>query len=40
MAALGPLRQLADAQRFKFTQVDRIGDDLRILARPAAQPAA
>ena len=35
MAAFGPLQSLADALRFRFTQVDRVGDDLRILARPA-----
>ncbi len=40
MAALGELRHLAQARRFHFTQVDRIGDDLRILARPAALPPA
>ena len=34
MAAFGPLSTLAEALRFEFTQVDRIGDDLRILARP------
>ncbi len=34
MAAFGPLSTLADALAFEFTQVDRIGDDLRILARP------
>ena len=34
MAAFGPLSQLADALAFEFTQVDRVGADLRILARP------
>ncbi len=34
MAAFGPLSTLADALDFEFTQVDRIGSDLRILARP------
>ena len=34
MAAFGPLTTLADALDFEFTQVERIGDDLRILARP------
>jgi diaminohydroxyphosphoribosylaminopyrimidine deaminase/5-amino-6-(5-phosphoribosylamino)uracil reductase len=34
MAAFGPLSTLADALDFEFTQVDRIGADLRILARP------
>ena len=37
MAALGPLASLGDALAFEFTQVERIGADLRILARaPAA----
>jgi diaminohydroxyphosphoribosylaminopyrimidine deaminase/5-amino-6-(5-phosphoribosylamino)uracil reductase len=36
MAAFGPLQQLADGLAFEFTQVDRIGADLRILARPAS----
>jgi diaminohydroxyphosphoribosylaminopyrimidine deaminase/5-amino-6-(5-phosphoribosylamino)uracil reductase len=34
MAAFGPLSTLAEALQFEFTQVDRIGTDLRILARP------
>ena len=34
MAAFGPLQSLAEALSFEFTQVDRIGADLRILARP------
>jgi diaminohydroxyphosphoribosylaminopyrimidine deaminase/5-amino-6-(5-phosphoribosylamino)uracil reductase len=34
MAAFGPLSTLAEALPFEFTQVDRIGADLRILARP------
>jgi diaminohydroxyphosphoribosylaminopyrimidine deaminase/5-amino-6-(5-phosphoribosylamino)uracil reductase len=33
MAAFGPLSTLSDALPFQFTQVDRIGDDLRLLAR-------
>ena len=33
MAAFGPLAALADALAFEFTQIDRIGADLRILAR-------
>lgn len=33
MAALGPLAALADALAFEFTQIDRVGADLRILAR-------
>jgi diaminohydroxyphosphoribosylaminopyrimidine deaminase/5-amino-6-(5-phosphoribosylamino)uracil reductase len=40
MAALGPLTALAQAQRFAFHRVDRIGDDLRLLLRrPATTPA-
>jgi diaminohydroxyphosphoribosylaminopyrimidine deaminase/5-amino-6-(5-phosphoribosylamino)uracil reductase len=34
MAAFGPLSTLAEALEFEFTQVERIGSDLRILARP------
>ncbi len=34
MAAFGPLSTLAEALQFEFTQVDRIGADLRLLARP------
>ena len=34
MAAFGPLQSLEEALHFRFTQVDRVGDDLRILARP------
>jgi diaminohydroxyphosphoribosylaminopyrimidine deaminase/5-amino-6-(5-phosphoribosylamino)uracil reductase len=34
MAAFGPLQSLVEALPFGFTQVERIGDDLRILARP------
>ena len=34
LAAFGPLERLADARRLQFTDVARIGDDLRILARP------
>jgi diaminohydroxyphosphoribosylaminopyrimidine deaminase / 5-amino-6-(5-phosphoribosylamino)uracil reductase len=34
MAAFGPLQTLAEALPFAFEQVDRVGDDLRILARP------
>jgi diaminohydroxyphosphoribosylaminopyrimidine deaminase/5-amino-6-(5-phosphoribosylamino)uracil reductase len=40
MAAFGPLQSLADALHFRFTQVDRVGDDLRILARPAGGQAS
>jgi diaminohydroxyphosphoribosylaminopyrimidine deaminase / 5-amino-6-(5-phosphoribosylamino)uracil reductase len=34
MASFGPLQSLAEAFAFEFTQIDRIGEDLRILARP------
>jgi len=34
MAAFGPLQSLAEAMPLAFTDVERIGDDLRILARP------
>ncbi len=34
MAAFGPLQSLADALQLEFTQVESIGVDLRILARP------
>ena len=37
MAAFGPLGSLAEALAFEFTQVDRIGTDLRILARAPAR---
>ncbi len=33
MAALGPLTDLAQGQRLEFTEVERVGPDLRILAR-------
>ena len=33
MAAFGPLGALAEALAFEFTQLDRVGADLRILAR-------
>ncbi len=36
MAVLGPLQHLADAQRFAFTHIDRVGGDLRMLLRRAA----
>ncbi|KAF4530460.1 hypothetical protein B566_EDAN018601 [Ephemera danica] len=35
MAAFGPLENLQDALRWRFTQVDRIGPDVRLLARRA-----
>lgn len=34
LAAIGPFAALADAPRLRFTAVDRVGDDLRLLARP------
>ena len=37
LAAFGPLSTLADAVALQFHQIDRVGDDLRVLARP--QPA-
>lgn len=36
MAAFGPLTDLAGAVALHFHQIERIGDDLRILARPQA----
>ena len=39
MAAFGPLQSLAEALNFEFMQVDRIGEDLRILARPPGRAA-
>ena len=34
MASFGPLSDLADAVALRFHQIDRVGDDLRVLARP------
>jgi hypothetical protein len=34
MAAVGPLADLADAPALAYAGIERIGDDLRILARP------
>jgi diaminohydroxyphosphoribosylaminopyrimidine deaminase/5-amino-6-(5-phosphoribosylamino)uracil reductase len=40
MAAFGPLERLDDALPLRFHAVDRVGDDLRVLARlPAGLPA-
>ena len=36
MASFGPLDDLADAVELRFHQIDRVGDDLRVLARPQA----
>jgi diaminohydroxyphosphoribosylaminopyrimidine deaminase/5-amino-6-(5-phosphoribosylamino)uracil reductase len=33
MAAFGPIASLDDALRWRFTAMDRVGDDLRLLAR-------
>lgn len=34
LASFGPLERLADALALRFASIDRIGDDLRIIARP------
>ncbi len=39
MAALGPLTDLADALEFRFLDVTRIADDLRLRARPPGRDA-
>jgi diaminohydroxyphosphoribosylaminopyrimidine deaminase/5-amino-6-(5-phosphoribosylamino)uracil reductase len=39
LAALAPLARLDDAPGFSFVEVARVGDDLRLLLRPAATPA-
>lgn len=39
LASFGPLTALADAVALRFHQVDRIGDDLRVLARRADRAA-
>jgi diaminohydroxyphosphoribosylaminopyrimidine deaminase/5-amino-6-(5-phosphoribosylamino)uracil reductase len=36
LAALGPLASLAETTALRFHQIDRIGDDLRMLARPVS----
>jgi diaminohydroxyphosphoribosylaminopyrimidine deaminase / 5-amino-6-(5-phosphoribosylamino)uracil reductase len=36
LAALGPPASLEDAPAWRFTEVGRVGEDLRLLARPAA----
>jgi diaminohydroxyphosphoribosylaminopyrimidine deaminase/5-amino-6-(5-phosphoribosylamino)uracil reductase len=38
MAAFGPLAQLDDAVRWRFTAVDRVGEDLRLMARRSDDP--
>jgi diaminohydroxyphosphoribosylaminopyrimidine deaminase / 5-amino-6-(5-phosphoribosylamino)uracil reductase len=35
LAAFGPLTQLSDAPQLKFISMDAIGDDIRLIARPA-----
>lgn len=35
LAAFGPLASLADSLALRFVSVDKIGDDLRLIARPA-----
>lgn len=39
LAALAPLASLDTRLQFAFTQVDRIGEDLRLLLRPVPPPA-
>jgi len=39
MAAFGPLAELADALAFSYTGVQRVGDDLRLLARAPERDA-
>jgi diaminohydroxyphosphoribosylaminopyrimidine deaminase/5-amino-6-(5-phosphoribosylamino)uracil reductase len=34
IAAIGPFEDLADAVALRFHQIERVGDDLRVLARP------
>lgn len=38
MAAFGPLARLDEAQVLRYTDLARVGDDLRLLARPADAP--
>ena len=38
LAAFGPLERLADAPALQFISVQRIGEDLRLIARPATIP--
>ena len=37
IASFGPLNDLASAVALRFDRVDRVGDDLRVLARPQAR---
>jgi len=40
MAALGPLERLDDALGLRWHAVDRVGEDLRLVLRPAPPGAA
>ncbi len=40
LAAFGPLSSLADGVALRFDSVERLGDDLRVLARPVADTPA
>lgn len=40
LAAFGPLQRLEDAVGLRFVSVERVGDDLRIVARPVAPAPA
>ena len=37
MADFAPLKQLSDAMTLEFISVDKVGKDLRIVARPAGR---
>jgi len=39
LAAFGPLEQLQDSLALRFVSVTPVGDDLRLIARPACRPA-
>ena len=39
MAAFGPLQSLSESMDFRFTDVQRVGEDLRVIARPAERDA-
>ena len=34
LAAFGPLERLDEAPRLRFHDIEQVGDDLRVLARP------
>jgi diaminohydroxyphosphoribosylaminopyrimidine deaminase/5-amino-6-(5-phosphoribosylamino)uracil reductase len=40
LAALGPIARLDGALAFSFVEVERLGDDLRLLLRPTPAPAS